>query len=94
MNEEKIELHAIVKGHVQGVFFRANVCEISQKIGLAGTVRNMEDGTVEIYAQGTAPQLEAFVTKLKQNPGRSRVDTVETKFFDPQRDYTSFKVVY
>ncbi len=47
------EMHAIVRGDVQGIGFRAMTRNYAQSLGLRGTVRNLPNGTVEIYAQGT-----------------------------------------
>jgi len=45
-------LHAVVRGSVQGVGFRATTFDEARRLGLAGWVRNRVDGTVEVLAEG------------------------------------------
>ena len=56
------ELHITISGWVQGVSFRIWTKRLAQQLGVNGWVRNMEDGRVEIVAQGTPEQL----TKLRK----------------------------
>jgi acylphosphatase len=67
----------IVRGRVQGVGFRWFVRERAQRDGLAGWVRNMEDGGVEIAAAADADALERFVEVVRRGPPGARVDLVE-----------------
>jgi acylphosphatase len=57
----------IFSGHVQGVFFRATAHELSQKFCVAGFVRNQRDGTVELEAEGTGSELDAFLSALSRH---------------------------
>lgn len=66
MADDPEEMHAIFYGRVQGVFFRASARDIAKRMNLVGSVRNLPDGSVEIFAQGSREQLEAFVIKLSQ----------------------------
>lgn len=51
-------------GQVQGVYFRATAREFAREYGLAGTVRNLPDGSVELFVQGTASVVTAFLADL------------------------------
>ncbi len=75
----------IVRGRVQGVGYRAFVQQTARTIGLQGWVRNLEDGTVEVYAAGTPEQLSPLEDALRKGPYgsevrgvNSREDTVES----------------
>lgn len=57
--------HIIFKGRVQGVGFRFQVKMLADRIGLTGTVRNMFDGSVEVYIQGNENQLMNFFKGLE-----------------------------
>ena len=59
-------LHAIVHGDVQGVGFRYFVQRKGQQLGLQGWVRNNDDGTVELVAEGTRQQLEQLKRALEE----------------------------
>jgi acylphosphatase len=77
---DSIEMHAIVSGNVQGVGFRATTCSIANELRLFGTVRNLEDGSVEIVAQGNEKQLLALISRLKSFLGESQIDHVKQTF--------------
>lgn len=61
-------VHITVRGRVQGVFFRANVCDEAHRRGLMGIVRNTSDGCVEIVAEGKRRALKNIVRLSKQHP--------------------------
>lgn len=67
----------IVSGKVQGVFFRASTREQARKLGLSGHAINLDDGCVEVVAQGDAEAIEALAAWLRQGPPSARVDAVE-----------------
>ena len=73
-------LHAVVHGDVQGVGFRYFVQRKAEQLGLTGWVRNNDDGTVELVAEGEHDQLEQLKRVLLEGPRMSRVDRVETKW--------------
>jgi acylphosphatase len=66
----------IISGQVQGVGYRYFACRAAETCGVAGTVRNMPDGTVEAIAEGEAPAVEAFRAELERGPRAGRVDRV------------------
>lgn len=73
-------LHAIVRGDVQGVGFRYFVQRRADQLGLRGWVRNNDDGTVEVVAEGQRPQLEELKRALEQGPRMARVDRVDAQW--------------
>jgi acylphosphatase len=66
-------LHAVVRGSVQGVGFRATTFDQARRLGLAGWVRNRMDGTVEVLAEGAEPKLNLFLAYLRRGPLGARV---------------------
>ncbi len=76
---EQIRLHAIVKGRVQGVGFRAFVVETGHLLGATGWARNRWDGSVEVVAEGDQKTLEDLLAALQRGPRISRVTQVEQK---------------
>ena len=75
-----VRLHAVVHGHVQGVGFRYFVQRRASALGLAGWVRNNDDGSVEAVAEGPRERLEALRSALEQGPRLARVDRVDARW--------------
>ena len=69
--------HYWVSGRVQGVGFRYFAYRRGRELGLAGWVRNLRDGRVEIQAQGDETLLEQFVASIREGPRASSVDAVQ-----------------
>jgi acylphosphatase len=67
-----------VYGHVQGVGFRAFVKEQAQSLGLAGYVKNRDDGAVEVLAAGSAAAVEKLTDACRQGPDGAEVRNVKT----------------
>jgi acylphosphatase len=70
-------LQLIVTGDVQGVFYRAFVEETAKKLGIHGFVKNLENGAVEVYAEGSEEMLQEFVNKCKKGPVAAHVKGVK-----------------
>ena len=85
-------LHATVSGKVQGVYFRAWVCDQAQGLGLTGWVRNLADGKVEVLVQGDRHALETFQNRLPQGSPLSRVDGVDANMIDDEKQYADFQI--
>ncbi|WP_272699264.1 acylphosphatase [Desulfovibrio sp. Fe33] len=73
------EMAAIVRGKVQGVWFRGWTRETARDLGVTGWVRNLPDGAVEVLAQGSAEQLDRFEERLRLGPPLARVSAVESR---------------
>jgi acylphosphatase len=69
-------VHLLIKGKVQGVFFRATAKEVADELGLTGWVQNTQEGHVEAMATGTGKQLTDFIGWCRQGPPRARVTEV------------------
>ncbi len=60
---ETVHRVCIVDGRVQGVGYRAHVVRLASRFPVAGTVANLEDGTVRVEAQGPREAVEAFLAE-------------------------------
>jgi acylphosphatase len=72
-----MHLHAVVRGRVQGVGFRWFVRETAHRLGLAGWVRNLGDGSVEVAADGDDESIDAFRRALRQGPSGASVTALD-----------------
>ena len=84
----------IVRGLVQGVGFRYFAVRAARKAGIAGTVRNLSDGTVEAIGEGSAAALSAFRAELERGPAGAHVSEVEEIKLRPDGRYAGFDVVF
>jgi acylphosphatase len=86
------QLHAIVRGRVQGVNFRASTVTQASRLGLLGWVRNQPDGSVEVLAEGPRPALEQLVAYLRRGPQGARVSAVEPVWQTATQTFRQFEV--
>ena len=68
-----------IRGKVQGVLFRREASREARRWGLTGFVRNEEDGSVRIEAEGPEDSLGGFIRWCRKGPTNSRIDAVETR---------------
>ena len=69
-------VHLIIKGKVQGVFFRASARDKARALGITGWIKNTEEGFVESVATGSLIQLEEFIDWCKKGPSQANVTEV------------------
>ena len=69
---EQVRLTATVRGRVQGVGFRWWVRAKALELGLVGSATNLDDGRVQVVAEGPRADCEALLGLLAQGPGRVR----------------------
>lgn len=94
-NSTLASFHAMVRGRVQGVFFRDYVRSRANTLGLTGYVRNLsQSGAVEVQAEGERVKLEELLTILYQGPSGARVEKVEVIWKDYSGDFSSFSIKY
>ena len=87
-------LRALVRGRVQGVFFRQHAREHATRLGLVGCVRNLSDGaTVEVLAEGPRDALDALVSELRKGPPAAHVVEVDTDWGEATGEWSSFQVL-
>lgn len=86
-----VRAHVWVKGHVQGVGFRAHVEYHARKIGgLTGWVRNVGDDTVEAIAEGERAGVERLIQMMKEGPRASRVEDSRVDWEEPTGEFLQF----
>ena len=79
-----VRRHVVVHGNVQGVFFRDSTEQEASSKGVAGWVRNRDDGTVEAVFEGDSDAVEAMVEFCRSGPSKADVDRVDVDEDEPE----------
>ncbi len=90
----KQRVHLVVRGRVQGVFYRATTQEKAIELGLAGWVRNRADGAVEVVAEGDREGLEKLVEWCRVGPERAQVTDVDISWESYTGEFREFTIKY
>lgn len=89
-----IRYYIVVEGRVQGVGFRFFTINIASKYNLTGSVRNMDNGMVEIEVQGEKNTIHKFISEIKEGNYFIRVDNLSIKSIDLKPNEKSFQLKY
>ena len=84
--------HAVFRGLVQGVYFRANCRQDAFERNLTGWVRNREDGAVEAVFEGEREAVEAALAWNRVSQPRARVSDVDVAWAEPTGEFHSFEI--
>jgi acylphosphatase len=84
--------HVVVCGRVQGVWFRGAMQDEAERLGVAGWVRNREDGAVEAEAEGSREAVEALVAWARRGPPAARVEEVSVRWVDTRGERGGFAI--
>jgi acylphosphatase len=76
----------VIRGRVQGVFFRAEAGERARSLGLAGWVRNNPDGTVEAVFQGDRDRVDSMLAWCRRGPPAAQVEDVDVEWTEPREE--------
>lgn len=87
-------IHLVVKGRVQGVFFRASTKEKALALGIKGWVKNLPDDTVEIVAEGQKEFISDFIEWCKAGPKHAVVSEIEIEHLPSTGEFKDFNIEY
>jgi acylphosphatase len=79
-----IRRRVIVRGLVQGVFFRDSTRRLAHRYGVSGWIANRPDGGVEAVFEGEDDAVERLVAFSREGPRGAQVESVEVKEEDPE----------
>ena len=82
----------LISGDVQGVGYRYFAQRSSARHQVRGYVKNLDDGRVEVLAEGNAAAVEAFRHDLASGPTYSRVGKIEELVIEPSGLYSTFRI--
>lgn len=85
-------LHIVVKGRVQGVYFRAYTQKQADKLNLGGFVRNLANGDVEIVASGESTALQKLLAWCHKGPMLAKVTEVRASSISNHEDFAGFEI--
>ncbi len=91
MGLKQIQLRA--RGRVQGVFFRASTQREAKRLGLTGWVRNCNDSSVEMVAEGEETGIKDLIAWAQSGPSAARVDRVDVRWKSFVGDYFDFRII-
>jgi acylphosphatase len=80
----RIRRRVTAHGRVQGVFFRDSTREEAERRGVAGSVRNTGEGTVEAVFEGDEAAVDALVEFCRSGPGSADVERVDVEEEEPE----------
>lgn len=83
----------LVSGRVQGVNFRKMTKAFADESGIPGSVRNFENGKVEIFVECSPEALESLVEWLKSSPGFSRMNNVNVEEVKEKKGFEGFEII-
>jgi acylphosphatase len=91
--EGGLRIDVIFRGRVQGVGFRYRTRSIAEGFDVAGYVRNMPDGSVEMVAEGPRPDVEGFLEAVKKRMAGYIAEAVVDRS-GPAAGFTGFEIAF
>ena len=87
-----VRAHLLITGIVQGVGYRWSCRRAALGIGVTGWVRNLDDGRVEVVAQGTREQVEQLIKWCYRGPEEARVSDIAVAYEELAETFPDFGI--
>lgn len=85
-------VHLLIKGNVQGVFYRASAKDIAEQLNVKGWIRNTEEGNVEATVSGDDDKVDRFVEWCRKGPSKAEVaEVIVTP--KPDQGFLDFQII-
>jgi len=94
MPKDTVGARVLIKGLVQGVYFRAGTKKTAARYAVTGWVRNNKDGSVEAVFEGQKEDVERAIAWCKDGPPGARVDKVEVSWLEKIEGCKGFHLDY
>ncbi len=91
---EAARAHLVIRGMVQGVFYRAFTRNVAVKLGLSGWVKNLHDGRVEAVFEGDRTLIEQAVQHCRVGPPGAYVNDIEVTWEGYSGQDKGFEIKY
>lgn len=85
--------HFIIKGEVQGVGYRITAYLNATRLGITGSVKNLSNDNVEVFAQGDEKVIDNFKKYLKIGSSMSHVSEIDEDTLD-KSEFKDFQIIY
>jgi acylphosphatase len=92
MSEKRMQV--FFKGTVQGVGFRFTAERLARRFPVTGFVRNLEDGRVEVTAEGEETSLVEFLTAIRKSGMKDYIRDVEAHWSQAAGTFSRFSMEY
>lgn len=92
MNSKRV--HLLIKGRVQGVYFRQGMMETAEKNNVFGWVRNLPDDRVEAILEGNDSNVYAVMEWAHFGPAGAVVDELKITEENYVGEFSEFKIRY
>ena len=88
-----VEVRIVFKGNVQGVFLRSHIKKFADSLNVNGVVKNLENGNVEMLAQGDEKTIQKLIELILKKPGFGDIKEVEKKTYIPTKIFEDFQII-
>jgi acylphosphatase len=92
--EDVARAEVVIRGRVQGVWFRGTTCEMAESLGLTGWVKNRWDGTVEAVFEGPRSKVQQMVAWCHRGPRLAQVESVAVEWKKATGEFAGFRVAH
>jgi acylphosphatase len=96
MNSESstTRVRILFSGRVQGVGFRYTVCQLASPLRVAGYVRNLANGDVELVAEGTKQELRSLLDLIRDSQVGQFIRRENLNWSSPTNEFETFRISY
>ena len=91
MATKRVQL--LIRGRVTGVFFRAASQREAKRLGVTGWVKNRNDGSVEILAEGEEDAIKEIIGWAHHGPSAARVEGVDVRWRGYTGEFADFRIL-
>jgi acylphosphatase len=87
-----LQVHVVISGRVQGVWYRASTKQKAEELGLTGWVKNTKEGNVEAVFEGQEPVIDEMIAWCRKGPPLAHVSDVRIVEKRKANQYTDFTI--
>lgn len=89
-----VRAEVVIRGRVQGVWFRGTTYDQALGLGLTGWVKNRWDGKVEAVFEGPRSKVAQMVAWCHRGPRLAQVESVDLRWKEATGEFSTFSVAY